>query len=304
MSLIDLTVNLAGMELEHPLMNAAGTCKVLFGDEGLRKLVKTPSAAVMIGSATVKQIAGNSGDVFWTSKDYSLNSLGLPNPGFDYYASNLPEMVKLAHGAGKKLFFSIAGFTPNEFAKLAILAVQCKVDLLELNLGCPNLWEGATQKRIICFDPQLVSDVLDVVSVMTDQFPVTVKVSPYSDPFLLKQIAEVLVGFKMVRAVTTTNTFPNSLALGEAGKPRITPAGGLSGLGGAALKPIGLGQVRQWREALPKEVSIIGVGGITCGRDILDYLRAGATAVQVATSYLVEGPRVFDRLLTEYAELV
>jgi len=110
--------------------------------------------------------------------------------------------------------------------------------------------------------------------------------------------------WKVVKAVTSTNTFPNAFIYDEKGRPRLTPGGGFAALGGPAIKPIGLGRVKQLRSLLPSRIDIIGVGGITTGLDVLDYQRAGAAAVQIATALLRRQLKVFGQLLGELSELI
>ncbi len=314
---MDLKVNLAGLELEHPIMNAAGVCKLPYGWEGVPELTRSAASAVMVGSITFEERTGNSGEVYVPVKDrneekdedgkilYSLNSLGLPNPGADYYKKNLPEMAAVVHKAGKFLFVSVAGFAPSEYAALTRIVVEGGADAVELNLSCPNVWKGKEQKQIACFNPKLVAEILDCFGgeFAGEDIKLIVKLSPFSDPELLKEAVAVIAESKLVKAVTAINTFPNAFSFDESGKPRITPAGGLAGLAGPALKPIGLGQVKQLRDLLPERIQIIGVGGITKGQDVLDYLRAGADAVQVATAFMDRGPKVFSELLGELVEL-
>lgn len=296
----DLAVDLMGLHLEHPLMNAAGTCK--FVDE-VSQLSRAATSAVLVGSITLQERGGNSGNVYWAGTMFSLNSLGLPNPGARYYREHLPEMAARAHDAGKPLLVSVAGFTPEEYAELAEMALDRGADGVELNLGCPNVWQGEEQKRIACFDPSLVEEILRGVQERAGGGArVAVKISPFSDPFALVEVAKVIERQGVVKAVTTTNTFPNAFSYDDSGQPLITPGGGLAGLAGPAMKPIGLGQVRQLRAALPDRVQIIGVGGINSGRDILEYRRVGATAVQIATAYLERYERVFSSFLAEYIE--
>lgn len=300
----ETTVNLAGVQLQHPLMNAAGTCKLLDGSEGVKNLARSATAAVMVGSITLEPRTGNSGDVYWASDVYSLNSLGLPNPGVPYYSKHLPEMVDVAHKADKPLFVSVAGFSPDEYATLAEVARNGGADLIELNLGCPNVWQGSQQKRIACFDSRLVEDILGRVEERIGvNNRVSVKISPFSDPFSLNEVAQVVGRFGLVKAVTSINTFPNSFSCDSNGKPRIAPGGGLAGLAGCAVKPIGLGQVKQLRDCLPAHIQIVGVGGISSGQDILDYQRVGATAVQIATAFLERREQVFSSLLAELVEV-
>jgi len=300
LALEDLGRDLMGIPLEHPLMNAAGTCKFL--DE-VSQLSRAATSAIMVGSITVEQRGGNSGNVYWAGAAFSLNSLGLPNPGSRYYGQHLPEMVSRAHDTGKPLLVSVAGFTPDEYAELTALALERGADAVELNLGCPNVWQGEEQKRIACFDPSLVEEILQRVEASAGaQARIAVKISPFSDPFALAEVAQVIGRHGVARAVTTTNTFPNAFSYDDAGQPVVSVGGGLAGLAGAAIKPIGLGQVRQLRNILPDRIQIIGVGGINNGRDVIDYLRAGAAATQIATAYLERYERVFSSILAEVVE--
>src|SRR3989344_4240020 len=148
--------------LEHPIMNGAcPRCKPL---EEVVDLSRTPVAVVTVGSITVEPRPGNQGDVYCSARgQFSLNSLGLPNGGIPYYQDNLPHMTNVVRRTGKTLWVSIAGFTPEEYARLATLAVQGGADAIEINLGCPNVWQGGKQKRIACFDPRLVGEILGEV---------------------------------------------------------------------------------------------------------------------------------------------
>jgi dihydroorotate dehydrogenase (fumarate) len=265
---MNINTTLSGLELEHPLFNAAGTCKTV---EDVKRLATSATAAIMVGSITKEERTGNSGEVYWAGPMFSLNSLGLPNRGAGYYMATLPEMVKVAHGAGKLLFVNVAGFSPNEYADLASVAVWGGADLVELNLGCPNVWNDGAQKRIACFDPELVDQTLERVQERIGVGErLAVKISPFSDPFALAEVARVIGGSKMVKIVTTVNTFPNAFSYNK-GKPRITPGGGLAGFAGPAMKPIGLGQVLQLRGLLPMRIQLVGVGGVTHGEDIREY---------------------------------
>jgi len=297
---MELQTQITGIQLEHPLMNAAGTCKLL---EDVRELSRSASAAVVVGSVTMEPRTGNSGDVYWAGPMFSLNSLGLPNRGASYYKETIPEMVRVAHGEGKPLFVSVAGFSPAEYVHLTELAFDGGADLVELNLGCPNVWQGSTQKRIACFDPALVAEILRLVEERLGAGAnVSVKISPFSDPFALAEVAQVIGSSKVAKAVTTVNTFPNAFGYNGT-KSIITPGGGLAGFAGPAMKPIGLGQVRQLRSLLPEHIQIIGVGGITHGLDVREYRDSGAAATQVATAYLERREQVFSSLLDELLEV-
>jgi len=291
--------NLAGIQLEHFIMNAAGTCKTLEGEEGVKRLIKSNTSAIMVGSFTLEERTGNSGNVYDGRKGlFSLNSMGLPNPGADYYREHLPEMVKISHEKGKPLFVSVAGFTPDEYAELSFLSLKGGADLIELNLSCPNAWQDGQQKHIACFDPLLVEEILRCVEERVGQkAKIAVKLSPFSNPSKLNEVAQVIGRSELVKVVVSMNTFPNAFTYNESGKPLITPGGGLSGLAGPAIKPIGLGQIKQLRASLPDRIDLVGVGGIVTAEDILDYLRVGAKAVQVATIFLDRGIEIFNEFL-------
>ena len=291
-----LGTSLAGIELEHPLMNAAGTCKT---SEDVRKFAQSAVSAVMLGSITLEERPGNRGDVYWPGPAYSLNSLGMPNRGLEWYRQQLPTMAATAAEMDKPLFVSVAGFSVDEYAKLAYEVLLAGADHVELNLGCPNVWEQGHQKRIACFDLELLEGLLVQVSRWIGTF--SVKLSPYSDPALLEEVARLIAGHD-VGYVATANTFPNALVLSEAGKPVIDV--GLAGMSGAAMKPVGLGQVKQLRRLLPDSIQIVGVGGVMNGRDMWEYLHVGATAVQSATAYwnANENPGVFGDILSSYID--
>ena len=131
----------------------------------------------------------------------------------------------------------------------------------------------------------------------------SVKLSPIPDPVLLKKIAVLINESEIICAVTTSNTLPNVFAYADDGRPAIQSVTELGGMGGSALKPIALGQVKQLRELLRDGIDIIGVGGIKTGKDVLDYLNAGASAVQIGTACFDRGPQIFGDVLTELAAL-
>jgi dihydroorotate dehydrogenase (fumarate) len=302
---MDLKVNLAGLELEHPVMIGAGTCKTV---TDVQQALRTPASAVVIGSITMESRPGNTGNVYHYDGVRSLNSLGLPNPGFEYWRHQLRYYVENADGSnpnGRPLLVSVVGFTPEEYGQLARSMFVQKAGAVELNFGCPNLWGTEGQKPIPSFRQEMVRAILDeAVRVLLDHSRIGVKLSPFTDPDQLKIIAQTIAGYVgFVKFVTTTNTFPNTFLLDDEGKPRITPGGGLAGMGGPAMKAVGLGQLQQLRSVLPAPIQLIGVGGISSGQDVIDYLRAGATAVQVTTDYLERGKASIDEILTELVEL-
>jgi dihydroorotate dehydrogenase len=287
---------LAGIPLEHPLLNAAGTAKTLAEVE---RLARSAVAAVTVGSITSAARDGNAGEVFAARDGYAVNALGMPNRGAGFYRDELPRMAEVTRQAGKPLIVSVAGFSPDEYGALTSLAASAGADLVELNLGCPNVWDDGTQHRIASFDPELVARSVAAAVAAADGVPVGAKLSPLADPTLLAEVAAALAGSD-VRFVVSCNTFPNGLALRPDGRSAIDVEYG--GVSGGAMKPIALGQVGQLRRRLPPAIDLVGAGGVRRGRDIEDFRHAGAVAVGAATLFWTAGedPRCFGDLLADW----
>jgi dihydroorotate dehydrogenase (fumarate) len=271
------------LNIQPAIMNAA--CSVAKTIDDVRALANTPIGAITVGSITVAPRDGNPEPRWHTGEGYAINSFGMPNSGADFYRDNLPEMIKIAHDANKKFNLSVAGFNTAEYVELAQLAQDAGVDYLELNLGCPNISIDGQQKPIASFDREYISEIITSVQKVTD-LPLLIKLSPYSNPGELKQVAELLSTMS-IAAVVTSNTFPNSYETDSDGKPVIASTFG--GLSGAALRAIAVGQVKQFRDALPPEIAVIGVGGVESSDDVEQYIHAGATAVQAGTLIVRDG---------------
>ena len=257
----------------------------------------------MLGSITVAAREGNAGEVYHSASGrYALNALGMPNRGQAFYAEHLPAMATMTFRERKPLGVSVAGFSPAEYAQLTATAANGGADLIELNLGCPNIWQGSAQKRIASFDLPLCAQIIAEARLALDGTGRTValgvKLSPFSDPTALAEIAGMLARAP-IEFVCTCNTFPNAVALDAQARPQISV--GLAGMSGPALLPVALGQLTQLRAALPEDLALIGAGGVSRGQDILAHRQAGARAVQVATAFWDRGedPGVFSDLLAD-----
>ena len=285
--------------------NAAGIVKTL---EDVRRFAKVPSSTqITAGSVTVEPREGNSG-----SREYLVpggpffNSLGMPNGGLPYYQNMVAQMQQVVTMAEKKLCVSIAGFSVRDYRLLAV-AVGPHVDALEANYGCPNVWGGGTQKNILSFDPRGIEEVTAVIAgaleAVDSPAKLAVKLSPYSDPGLLAEVAAVIAGNLHVSSVVLSNTVPNALPLRDDGSRAIFGKG-YAGMSGQGYKWFVLGQVAQFRELLPDRVSITAVGGISSGLDIRDYESVGATEFQVGAACYLGGEKVLHTIAAEYADLV
>lgn len=270
-----------------PISNAAGTVKYIMEAQ---QLSLAPVSEIVIGSYTEEIRMGNPGNVYYSHGGVALNALGLPNPGRQYMEEHAKEFLAL----GKPIVVSIAGFNVHEYEVLASAASWASA--VEVNLGCPNVWEDGNQERIASFSPKYMLQILDAVAAKLGMdTDLRVKLSPYSDPLMLSNVASMINAHE-VDAIVASNTFPN----GWLPNALDAPYGGVSG---AAMKAIVLGQLRQFRAACG--VPVIAAGGIRNGVDIMEYDAAGASGVQVASRYLDghENPDVFVNLLSQAMSL-
>jgi dihydroorotate dehydrogenase (fumarate) len=288
-------VKIAGIRFSNRLMNGAyiGSKTI----EDVEALANSAASAIVVGSISVKPRKQNSGQGYWLHKErfFSLNSYGLPNGGMPYFKTRLPKMVKIAHAHSKPLIANIVGFSNEEFAELVIFAENSGADMVELNFGCPNVWDHGKQKRIISYHPTLVHETLETIKKQKPAIKISVKISPLP-PDILREVSQVITDSKIVQSVTATNSYPNAF-ITKGARGANEPSDVLAGLAGRALKPISVGVVKQLRELLPKRIAIIGVGGISTANDVEDYLMAGANAVQIASALKDDGLSVFEKIL-------
>lgn len=266
--------NVGGISLPcAPIMIGAGVCK---SPDSARIWLSV--APVVSGSYTPEHRDGNSGNrLFYPDTEeelqtirFGLNSFGMPNMG---YAAAAREFAGAA--AEQPRIVSIAGFSVADYLTGMSFFSRC-VSAIECNFGCPNV---VGHGRIMSFDVPALEDLFSQLEGVAKK-PVWVKFSPYSDPGLLREVAHLVNQYtSVIRAVVTCNTFPNAYA----GRDALSPNSGLGGLSGPALKPVAMGQVVQFRECLNADVDVIGVGGATTGNDVVDFLEAGAQAVQVTS---------------------
>jgi dihydroorotate dehydrogenase (fumarate) len=277
-----------------PIMIGAGVCK----DPKLT-LDWLKIAPVVSGSYTKEARSGNSGDrLFYPDTleellnlGYGLNSFGVKNDGVKAAVAAFSESQ-----FDQPLIISVAGFSIEDYVHcVEVVSTSETISVVELNLSCPNTEHGS----IFSFDLKVL-DQLFIALAQNKKKPLWVKLSPYSDPNQLATVAKLINKHcDIIKAVVTCNTFPSSYA----GEQTISPNQGLAGLSGPALKPIALGQVRQFRQLLNPDIGVIGVGGITTGNDVIDFLDAGAAGVQLTSLpfWLKEPENFWSQLLdTEF----
>jgi dihydroorotate dehydrogenase (NAD+) catalytic subunit len=297
LSQIETGVDLCGVELATPIINASGTFDAIaarraFGDQLLENF---PFGAFVSKTVTVAPRQGNPPPRLWELPAGMMNSIGLPNKGLHgYLAEDLPALVELP----VPLIVNVMGFSREEVAELVgAFAARAEIAALELNVSCPNVETGL----VMGADPNEISRLLEVVRPLTDK-PLIVKLTPNaSDPAAVAHAAQEAGA----SAVSLINTIRGMAFAPGTDQPWL--GGGTGGVSGPSVRPVALAQVSAVSDAVT--IPIIGMGGVQSGADALDLLRAGATAVAVGTESFRDpaaGLRIAAELaaLTSRAELV
>ncbi len=284
----DLEVDLAGVRLRNPFLLASG----IWGESGesLAGAWAAGAGGVITKSIGRTARSGYPNPTVEALDQWGfLNAMGLPNPGIEEY----PKEVGVAIARGAMVVGSVFGGSAEEYADVAERMARTGVRAIELNLSCPHA-EGLGSD--IGEDPVEVEAVTRAVRARVS-LPVLVKVTPNtSDPVALALAAE-RGGAAAISAINTLRAISIDVRL-----RRPTLSHGLGGLSGPAIKPIGLACV--WQIYRKVKIPIVGVGGIRTAEDALQYVMAGARAVEVGTAVAFDGVGVFTRLRDDLGALL
>lgn len=279
----------------NPFMNASGVHCMTTTE--LVELEQSNAGAFITKSCTLNERAGNPEPRYFDVPLGSINSMGLPNRGFDYY---LDYALNYEKQQIQPLFFSIAGMSAAE--NLEMLTMIEKSDfqgITELNLSCPNV-PGKPQ---LAYDFEATEDLLQQVFARFTK-PLGIKLPPYFDLAHFDQMAEILNQFPLTY-VNSINSIGNGLYIDPQKEAVvIKPKEGFGGLGGEYVKPTALANVRAFYTRLKPEIKIIGTGGIRNGQDAFEHLLCGATMLQIGTELHKEGPKIFDRITKELEQIM
>jgi dihydroorotate dehydrogenase (NAD+) catalytic subunit len=288
---VDLTVDLGGIALDNPITSASGCFAA--GAEMERFYDVTQLGAIVVKSVTREPRLGLPTPRMHETPSGMLNAIGLQNPGIDaWLAMDLPWLQQRA----AKVIASIAGNGVDDYREVARrLRRQEGIVGVEVNLSCPNV-----EERGLVFACS-ADDSAAVIRAVAMEIDVPVFAKLTSDVTDVVAIARAVVGAG-ADGLTLVNTLLGMAIDPETGRPELWNTYG--GLSGPAIRPVALRNVHQVHEALP-DVPILGCGGIRTVEDVVQFLRAGATAVSVGTSTFVDpfvGPQLIDGLRRWCAE--
>ncbi|MCU7699445.1 dihydroorotate oxidase [Enterococcus gallinarum] len=292
-----LTTKFGEFTYDNPFMNASGVHCMTTTD--LEELAASEAGSFVTKSATLAPREGNPEPRYVDLALGSINSMGLPNKGLDYYLNFALEKQE-AIAPEAPFFFSVAGMSVEENIELLrkIEASNFR-GITELNLSCPNV-PGKPQ---VAYDFPLTEQILEqVFSFFTK--PLGVKLPPYFDLAHFDQMAEILNKFPLTY-INSINSIGNGLYIDpETEAVVIKPKEGFGGIGGGYVKPTALANVRAFATRLKPEINVIGTGGIRSGQDAFEHLLCGATMLQIGTELQKEGPAIFARLKKELTEIM
>ena len=293
---IDLSVNIGGIRLKNPVIAASGT----FGN-GTEYGGKLDAPAIfdvsVLGGICTKGLTfmprmGNTGTRIWETASGLLNSIGLENVGIRNFLDNdLPFLRQL----GPAIIANLSGGESDEYVDGAKLLDKSSVDIIELNISCPNVKVGGMAFGL---DPGTAAACVSAVRRVTRNKPLMVKLSPNAPNLKMVALSCINAG---ADALSLVNTF-KGLAIDIVNK-KLVFDGVTAGLSGPAIKPIALCMVWDLYTSLLDEgktnIPIVGLGGIANTNDALEFLMAGASAVQVGTATFLNPhtmPEIIDGL--------
>jgi len=285
LSKISLAVEVAGLDLRSPTMNASGVLGM--SAHLLRRIYDAGAGAVVTKSLGPEPRVGHPNPTMVAVEGGFLNALGLPNPGVDGFLDEIRELK----AERIPVVASFFGSSVRDFERSARVLSEAGVDALEVNYSCPNVDEMG----MLASDAKTVRRVTAAIRGATEK-PIFVKLSPN-----VTDVAEIAMAAERggADAITAGNTLKGMAIDIDFRRPILANVTG--GLSGPALKPVALRCV--WEIAEAVRIPVIGCGGVSTWRDAVEFILCGASAVEVGTAININGFEVFRDInegLTSY----
>lgn len=272
-NLADLSVSLGRIHLKNPVLVASGTFG--YGEEYQDLVEAAELGGIITKAVTLEPREGNPPPRLAETPAGLLNSIGLENPGIEVFLKEkLPKLRKLK----TRIIVNIAGEKKTEYLDLAEkLDRETGIDALEVNISCPNVQEGGL---IFGTRADLAFSLVKGLRQATD-LPLIVKLTPN-----VTDVTEIAQAAKEggAEALSLINTILGMAIDVNTRRPKIGAITG--GLSGPAIRPVAVRMVHQTFQKV--DLPLIGMGGIACAEDALEFVLAGATAVAVGTANLVD----------------
>ena len=269
----DIHVNIAGIELKNPVMTASGTFG--YGTEFADLVNLADIGAIIVKGTTLHPRQGNDYPRMVETASGMLNCVGLQNKGVDYFCTHIYPQIK---DIPTRMLVNVSGSAPEDYAECAARINELKaIPAIELNISCPNVKQGGMAFGVT------VEGAQSVVKAVRQAYhkPIIVKLSPN-----VTNIADIARAVEAVGAdaVSCINTLMGMAIDTERRRPVLSIATG--GLSGPCIKPIALRCV--WQVAKAVSIPVVGLGGIVTATDAIEFLLAGATAIQIGTANFLD----------------
>lgn len=264
----NLSVEICGVKFKNPVIAASGTFG--FGREYNEIYDISLIGGVSTKGLTLEPRSGNPVPRIAEGTSVILNAVGLQNPGVEHFIENDLQFLK---DKGVAVIANVAGKTLEDYENIC-KRLNGLVDMVELNISCPNVRAGGMALGI---RPENIREVTQITKAQLSKTPLIVKLSPNVESIIVNAQAAQSGGADCISLV---NTFTGMVIDIERRKPVI--ANNTGGVSGAGIKPIAVRMVYEAAHAV--SIPVIGMGGITSGSDAIEFMMAGARAVQVGTA--------------------
>lgn len=271
--MVDLSVEIGKLKLKNPIMTASGTFG--YGEEFADFIDLNRLGGIIVKGTTLHHREGNPYPRMAETPSGMLNAVGLQNKGVDYFIEHIYPRIK---DLDTRVIVNVSGSCIDDYVAVCEkLSPLDKVAAVEINISCPNVKQGGMGFGTTC------SGAESVTSAVRKAYGGTMIVKLTPNVTDITEIARA-VEAAGADAVSLTNTFLGMAIDVEKRKPMLSTITG--GLSGPCIRPIAVRMV--WQVANAVQVPVVGLGGIASGRDAIEFLLAGATAVQIGTANFVD----------------
>lgn len=288
---LDLSVEICGVRLRNPTVLASGILGL--SSEVFQRLAQSGLGAITTKSVSLQPRAGYKNPVIVDYGPGLINAVGLSNPGVEVMVHEIRRAREQLMPLGVPVIASIFANTIYDFGTLARYITEAEPDMIEANISCPNI--DARYEQMFAASPYVSAQVTRRIKENTD-IPLIVKLSPNVDQIVEVAEAVIEAGADAISAINSLG--PGMLIDIETACPVLSNR--IGGVSGPAIRPIAVRCVYDICRAV--NVPVIGIGGVNSGRDLIEMLLVGATAVGIGSAVNYRGMAVFEQAIDEMKE--
>ena len=272
-TLVDLSVNIAGLHFNNPVAMASGNAGYGIEYQSVSGFSNKDIGAVFLKGTTIEAKLGNKAERVMESACGLLNSIGLQNPGAKYIIEQTLPKLDLS---ASQFIINVSGSSIEEYGEIVKMFDQTDLPAIEVNISCPNVKEGGAT---FGNDPDMAAKVVEACRANTTK-PLIVKLSPNQTDIAEGARRVIDAGADVLSAINTLMGMQIDIKTG-----RPTLGNNQGGLSGPAIKPVALLKVHQvYQVAKLHNIPVIGLGGISTAEDVIEFMLAGASMVAIGTA--------------------